>query len=242
METPQVQQALLDLVERANQAQRAWLADLTDAERNAAGTPEQWSPKDILAHMTFWQQVTTERLAAVQRGEQPQTFEDFQPVNERIFEERRNQPWELVLGSSEQVYALLAEQVRAFDDQALSDPNRFAWLGGRTLASSILSNGFWHPLEHVARFYIERGEPERASELLDRAVVREPALEALPRDRGAALYNLACLYATTGQPAQALPLLPEALRLSPDLVEWSKQDSDLDVLRDEPAFKALYAS
>ena len=57
-----------------------------------------------------------------------------------------------------------------------------------------------------------------------------------------ALYNLACFYATTGQPDKALPLLPEALRLRPDLVEWSKEDSDLDTLRDMPAFQALYAA
>ena len=79
-----------------------------------------------------------------------------------------------------------------------------------------------------------------ASELLEKAVVQEQALGTLPNDRGAALYNLACFYATTGQPDKALPLLPQALRLRPDLVEWSKQDSDLDVLRDLPAFKALY--
>src|SRR5581483_11231494 len=109
METTQVQKALLDLVQSANAAQRAWLADLTDAERNAVGTPEQWSPKDILAHIVFWEQVSAERLEATRRGEQPQTFEDFQIVNERIFEERRNQPWELLIGASEQVYAILAD-------------------------------------------------------------------------------------------------------------------------------------
>ena len=34
--------------------------------------------------------------------------------------------------------------------------------------------------------------------------------------------------------------LAEALRLNPDLIEWSKQDSDLDSIRDDPAYQALY--
>lgn len=240
METPQVQEALIGLLKRAYEAQGVWITGLSDAERNAIGTPEQWSVKDMLAHITFWQQVAAERLAATRRGEQPATFGDFQPVNERIFEERRGQSWEQVLADAEQTHAALTEHVRSFDAQALTDPQRFAWTNGQALSASILGNGYWHPLEHVARFYAASGEQERASELLEQAIVREKTLESLPGDRGAALYNLACFYATTGQPDKALPLLPEALRLRPDLVEWSKQDSDLDVLRDVPAFQALY--
>lgn len=242
METTPVQQALLGLLERANAAQRAWIAGLGDAEQNTAGTAEEWSAKDILAHITFWEQVTCERLAAARSGAEPRDLGDFQPINERIFEERRAQPWEQVRADSEQTYAALTEQVRAIDEQTLTDPQRFAWANGRALTASILGNGFWHPLEHVARFYTANGDPERAADLLDRAVVREKALEQLPSDRGAALYNLACFYATTAQADRALPLLPEALRLRPDLVEWSKEDSDLDTLRDMPAFKALYAA
>lgn len=240
METTQVHGALIGLLERAYETQSAWIRGLSDAERNAIGTPEQWSAKDMLAHITFWQQVTVERLAAARRGEEPRAFGDFQPVNERIFEERRTQPWEQVLAGAERTYAALTEQVRAIDEQMLTDPQRFAWTRGQALSASILGNGFWHPLEHVARFYAARGEQERATELLEQAIVQEKALERLPNDRGAALYNLACFYATTGQPDKALPLLPEALRLRPDLVEWSKQDSDLDALRDVPAFKALF--
>ena len=170
----------------------------------------------------------------------PRTLGDFQPINEQIFEERREHSWQQVLDDAEHTYAALTEHVRAIDAQALLDPQRFAWNNGQTLAASILGNGFWHPIEHVARFYDARGEPDRASELLEQTIVREPALEAFPSDRGAALYNLACFYATTGHPDKALPLLPDALRLRPDLVEWSKEDSDLDALRDVPAFKALY--
>src|SRR5204863_7346109 len=117
-------------------------------------------------------------------------------------------------------YAALTEQVRSIAVPLLTDPQHFAWANGQALSANILGNGFWHPLEHIARFYADHGEPEQASELLERAVVQEKALGALPGDRGAALYNLACFYATTGQADKALPLLPEALQLRPDLVEW----------------------
>jgi tetratricopeptide (TPR) repeat protein len=240
MGVTQVQAALLKLLDSAHSAQREWVEELSDAQRNVVGTAEEWSVKDMLAHVTFWQQESAERLAAVRGGREPQLLGDFQQVNERVFEERRAQPWGQVLETAEQTHAALVEHVAALDDQSLTDPQRFAWTRGQPLTANILGNAFWHPLEHVARYYVASGQQERASQLLDRAVVQDEALATLPGDCGATLYNLACFYATTGQPDKALPLLPDALRLRPDLVEWSKQDSDLDTLREAPAFKALH--
>jgi hypothetical protein len=56
------------------------------------------------------------------------------------------------------------------------------------------------------------------------------------------LRKLACFYATSGQADKALALLPEALRIQPDVVEWSKEDSDLISLHGLVAYQALYES
>ncbi|HNP72770.1 MAG TPA: DinB family protein [Kouleothrix sp.] len=242
METSEVHQALDGMLARAYAVQQQWIAGLSDADRDTPGTAERWSVKDTLAHITFWQQASIERLEAARDGRDPTMYGDFQPVNERVFEERRALPWAQVLADAEQAHTGLRNALHTLDAQQLTDPERFAWAQGQALASGVLGNGFWHPIEHVARFYADRGEYDRAADLLEQSIVREQALGSLPTDRGAALYNMACFYATTGQPARALPLLPEALRLRPDLVEWSKQDSDLDILRDDPAFQALYAA
>lgn len=242
METTQVKRALLDLIEQARAEQQAWIDELTDAERAARGTAEQWAPKDEIAHVTFWQQRTAARLAAARRGEDLASSDDWRRVNEETFEERRGLTWEQVRADAERAYAALADEVRATDEALLSDPHRFASTNGQPLSGNVVGNGFWHPLEHVARYYANRGEMERATELLERSVVSSEALGALASDRGAALYNMACFYATAGQPDKALPLLPESFQLRPDLVEWSKQDSDLDSLREMAAFQALHAS
>jgi uncharacterized damage-inducible protein DinB len=44
------------------------------------------------------------------------------------------------------------------------------------------------------------------------------------------VYNMACFYATHGQLGKAAELLPEALRLAPQLKEWSMSDPDLAAL------------
>ena len=53
------------------------------------------------------------------------------------------------------------------------------------------------------------------------------------------LYNLACCEALTGRREDAIGHLRMALEGLPSLRDLAKQDTDLDALRDEPAFRQL---
>jgi adenylate cyclase len=53
-------------------------------------------------------------------------------------------------------------------------------------------------------------------------------------------YNLACFYALHNRPQQAIDLLEESFAKNSALIDWSKEDSDLDSLRELPRFQALY--
>jgi mannose-6-phosphate isomerase-like protein (cupin superfamily) len=57
----------------------------------------------------------------------------------------------------------------------------------------------------------------------------------------APLYNLACCEALAGRPQDAIGHLRSAFELRPGLRDLAKEDSDLDALRDEPAFRDLIA-
>ena len=52
-------------------------------------------------------------------------------------------------------------------------------------------------------------------------------------------YNLACVESLTGRKTEAIDHLRRALELSDQFREFAKGDSDLDAIRDEPAFKEL---
>jgi hypothetical protein len=54
-------------------------------------------------------------------------------------------------------------------------------------------------------------------------------------------YNMACMYSLSGNLDAAVEELRHALQLRPDLTEWSKQDPDLNQLRDRDDLKALYS-
>jgi tetratricopeptide (TPR) repeat protein len=240
MEPNQLKAGLIELLGRAQSDQRALVTELSDDERAAIGTADRWSIKDVIVHVAFWKNRQLERLSAAARGETPVEGEHYDQVNAQVFEEWRERPWQAVLDESERIFEALVAQVREFDPAALADPNRYEWQSGRSLLVSAVGNGFWHPESHIAQCYIDRGDITRATRL------QEDVTEQLGRygdqlaPRGEALYNLACFYATSGQIEKALALLAEALRLQPDLLEWSKEDPDLISLHGLPAYQALY--
>jgi tetratricopeptide (TPR) repeat protein len=242
MEPNQLKASLIDLFGRAQSDQRELLAALSDDERAVIGTAERWSIKDTVLHIAFWKNCQVERLAAAARGAAPVELEHYEQVNARVFEEWRERPWQAVIDESERVYAALVAQVRAFDPLALVDPNRYEWQNGRALLSSVVGNGFWHPESHIAQCYVDRGDLPRAMRMQEELTEQLGQYGDQLVPRGEALYNLACFYAVNGQADQALALLPEALRLQPEVVEWSKEDPDLVSLHGLPAYQALYES
>lgn len=243
MENTPIKPRLLDLLRHARADEQALVAGLSEADHAATGTLERWSPKDLVAHLAAWRQRLIDRLAAALRGETPPSVDELDEINAAIFEKNRERSWPEVLAEAERVFAGLVAQLDPFTEEDLTDPNRYPWRKGDPLYLTILGPGFLHPETHLVEFYRERGDLARA-EQIQRAMAETVGskLSDSPRMRGLTLYNLACFYATTGQPDKALPLLRESLPLHPRLVEWSQQDPDLASLRDLPAYQALYAA
>jgi tetratricopeptide (TPR) repeat protein len=73
------------------------------------------------------------------------------------------------------------------------------------------------------------------AEAADRALASIDDLSQYP----VALYNLACVESLAGRTEDALEHLRQSLGRSERLREFAKGDSDLDPIRDEPAFKKL---
>jgi len=80
---------------------------------------------------------------------------------------------------------------------------------------------------------LEAGDTDRALEWVSRA------LELAPENR-TNLYNIACVYSLAGELEQALGCLEQAASVGPLSKEYLEHDSDLDPLRAEPRFRALF--
>jgi DinB superfamily len=228
------------LIDMAHERQLAQIAALSDAERDESGTSERWSAKDQFAHTMYWKERLSERLTAASHGESPAEEGDVQSTNEANFKAHRNRPWADVLADDARIHAQLLANLDALSEENLVDPSRFAWKTGEPLLANVLGS-LWHVQEHLAQPFLDRDDLDGASQVFE-AHAREITQSSLPPVAHAyAVYNLACFHAVlTGNKARALELLAEALRLRPSLTEWSKQDPDFALLRDDPAYQALY--
>jgi len=83
---------------------------------------------------------------------------------------------------------------------------------------------------------------------LCQASQREKSLEwagralAIDPEDSVVLYNVACVYALTGETDRALDCLERAVRNGSGHREWMENDSDLESLRQHPRFKALLSN
>ena len=222
---------LLDLLHQAHLAQDAFLQELNTAERATTGTPEYWSAKDHVAHMTFWRQRLVLRLTAILHDETPPSAENFEQLNSQIFEEQRERSWSDILSESEQVYVALITHIEQLTEEDLTAFNRFDWISdGWPLYTTFMGYWYEHAQQHLAQYYLDRHDLPRATytyESWTRRVVQTEAPEFL---KGYALYNLACFYAIHSQLEKASATLQQALTLAPHFKELSLTDPDLIAL------------
>lgn len=232
---------LLDLMRRARSDEQAFLDALDPDERQAVGSLDRWSARDMVAHNMEWRARLAERLAAARRGEVTEEVQDFLLLNDEMFELHAHDLWPDLLASVEQSYEVITREVEALTEEQLLDPQYAPGLNGQAVWRRVAGTCFSHPLSHYAQYYVERGQPVRAIELQERGTQTLLALEDSPGWRAVNVYNLACVYALAGRAGQAIDHLREAFRLNPPLAEWARQDTDLVSLRGAPDFQALYA-
>jgi len=236
-----VKQQLLESLGRAHHELMRFVDTLPDAERAAVGTEDQWAAKDVVAHSVVWSKRLMDRLDAAARGETVSPVGEIDHENAAIFHEYHGESWDAIRQLAVENAARVAEYVSAADEGVLVDPDAAPAGFQGELWKRFAGNCITHTLLHLGQYYVERGQAARAVEVGELMGDLLLSLDDAPDWRGVSLYNLACVYALTGQKEAAISRLGESLALNDSLVEWSKEDTDLDSLREDPAFKALYA-
>src|SRR5690242_6682168 len=96
------QPLLLDLLRQAHLSQNAFFQQEPAVERLQSGTPDHWSAKDHVAHMTYWRQRLALRVQAIlQHTSQPDTV-NFDEQNPLIFADHHARSWSAILPESDQ--------------------------------------------------------------------------------------------------------------------------------------------
>src|SRR4051812_29682511 len=87
-----IKTGLLELLDDARLRKREFIGDLSETQREAVGEPGRWSARDVITHVTFWEQWHTRLLAGNLRGDEPPAAPDEEEVNNRLLAEHRLRP------------------------------------------------------------------------------------------------------------------------------------------------------
>lgn len=240
MDPVEMQANLIELLHQARAEQQAMIDALTPEQRAGTGTPEHWTAKDVVAHVASWWRVQAERERALTAGEPVHPFDEAEIArrNAETLARSRGLSWEQVIAEARADHDAQVAALQRIEPWQLVD----TLIGTQPLWRSVLGNGFLHPQVHLTEYYRDQGESERAAQVQERSSELLLRRLPIPQVQGIALYNIACAYATSGRPTEAIARLRAAFPLDPQIVEWSRHDADLDSLRELPAFKALYPS
>jgi hypothetical protein len=128
----------------------AALSDAGEARMEIPGVVGEWTLKDVIAHVAWYEMQMTEML-------QTRTLEaselwglDHEMRNAAIYEANRDRPLDEVLAEAAKAYHDLEALVVALDDEDLNNPTCFAdmpdeWEPWRIIAS----NSYGHYQEHI---------------------------------------------------------------------------------------------
>lgn len=230
---------LLQILDKSRSTELEFLLNLTDEDGASEGTYEEWSAKDNIAHVNYWEDVRSTRTMAWIRGEEQEPLPQYERANAECYDRFSSSTWDEVEAFADRVHTKMVEAVRSMDEDTLSGPSEES--EERKIWESIVGVAYTHKLAHYAQSYIDRGRKKDASQLWKVWADLVSPLDASPRWQGTVHYNAACSLALAGDREGALEELRNGLALQPSSKSWSRLDSDLETLHDLPEYKELFA-
>jgi hypothetical protein len=156
MADPTNKTELLETMQSSYAAFEALLAPLSETQLAAPGVNGDWSIKDVLVHITTWQERMSERLEGLARNEdvEPEPAinneEEMNAFNDATFVANRSRPLAEVQADFRASAQRLQASVALVNESDLFDPGRFARLEGEPLWKNVGGNSFWHYEEHTS--------------------------------------------------------------------------------------------
>jgi hypothetical protein len=161
MPRPTSKTDLLIAIEKEKGALDAQLESMDDVHKIVSGIVGVWSVKDVLAHLTAWQQMCLTWYRAGLRDEIPVVpapgfkWNQTPELNQRIYEEFRDIPLDEILSQFEASHQEILGVIQLLSNKDMFSAGRYRWTKKNTLGTYIVSATSSHYL--WARKEIRKG-------------------------------------------------------------------------------------
>jgi hypothetical protein len=177
-----VKQWALALIDTSRDEFTTLIASIPQDQRKTVGKLKQWSPKDELAHLTFWIEVFVSNIKASREGRSLLNTSNYLVMNDEAWEERKNWTWADVEKALAKALVDVKKQIEDLSSETLTESQRFSLEPDRTSPRPLLQNLTYelidHPLHHFTKLYQKFGDEAKTTELLTRVlkVLKQPGV------------------------------------------------------------------
>ncbi|KAA3660993.1 MAG: DfsB family protein [Chloroflexi bacterium] len=146
MPRPTDKTQLLNLMQKEHGALEKLIETLTTEQKNRASTQiETWAFKDVLVHVTAWEQMVLGWYRAGVRGETPHlpapgfNWRQIPALNAQIYEAGRERPFSTIQTQFQSSFAEIKATIEAIDQAEMFTPEQYAWTNKNNMATYFIS-------------------------------------------------------------------------------------------------------
>ncbi|MFN8470820.1 MAG: ClbS/DfsB family four-helix bundle protein [Anaerolineae bacterium] len=153
-----------DMLRAMDEGRRVWeetLAKVSEARMEETGVVGDWTTKDLVAHVGFWERWVGGKLTASLEGRETSILGPFEnelpteakdwdtdQLNAWVYQRNRARPVAEVVMEEQQIYRRLYTTLRGMRDEDLFTPGRFPW-AREPVVEAVAGNTYDHWPEHV---------------------------------------------------------------------------------------------
>jgi hypothetical protein len=151
----------IQLIKMLTEEFKRWeelLSGISTEQITAPDRIANMSIKDIIAHLTAWQQITVARLEAAQKNRKPrylgwppdldiESDDDLDQINAWIYTMYQERPWSAILKEWQERYLHVLILAQLISEENLLSAGKYAWLKEYPL-SAVLLGTYEHHEEH----------------------------------------------------------------------------------------------
>jgi hypothetical protein len=109
----------------------------------------EWSVKDLIGHLGFWEATVVSLFNTLKAGKSPEPFPELDVLNAQVLTDSRKQSLAEVRRQEKTAYQKVLALVQDATEAEMFDPRHFAWTEGRPFESFIYDNTIGHYEEHL---------------------------------------------------------------------------------------------
>jgi hypothetical protein len=142
----ETREALLESIYQTHEQLEKKFSKLTPTQLTWPGSMDDWSVKDILAHLADWEQRFISWYKAGLEGIVPEipapgmTWRDLAKLNQAGYERHKNETWDEVLSQFRKSYQECLALIEDMTNRVLFEPGVYEWTGKSSLLPWIVAN------------------------------------------------------------------------------------------------------